>query len=208
MQEQDLKQLTLFPEDFPASPSVWLESKKEKGTTVIYGRKCSALSVSLSRVGCLVKMYLESCELPLPTLYRTWSVKDLNASCLILKLRLSARATAGNGSSLWATPNTMDHLPPRSPEALQRQAQGARKGRTRPANLREQADEQIMRMWPTPQASDSKGAAPSRKPGHPYHQSKLCNNLEVTAEGIEGRLNPAWVEWLMGFPASWTDIGK
>ena len=31
MQEQDLKQLTLFPEGFPASPSVWLESKKEKG---------------------------------------------------------------------------------------------------------------------------------------------------------------------------------
>lgn len=49
MQKQDLKQLTLFPEDFPASPSVWLESKKEKGMTVTCGRKCSELSASLSR---------------------------------------------------------------------------------------------------------------------------------------------------------------
>lgn len=47
MQEQDLKQLTLFPEVSLASPSVWLASKKVKGTTVIYGRKCSALSTIL-----------------------------------------------------------------------------------------------------------------------------------------------------------------
>jgi hypothetical protein len=63
----------------------------------------------------------------------------------------------------WATPNTMDHLPPRSEEALKKQAQGPRKGRTRPGNLREQVDEKAMKVyqeekdmenWGTPQASD------------------------------------------------------
>lgn len=51
---------------------------------------------------------------------------------------------------LWATPNTMDYLPQRSPAALLKQATTARKGRTRPANLREQVDPETMRLWPTP----------------------------------------------------------
>jgi len=38
----------------------------------------------------------------------------------------------------WATPNCMDMLPQRSPEALKRQFETTRKGRTNPANLREQ----------------------------------------------------------------------
>jgi hypothetical protein len=42
--------------------------------------------------------------------------------------------------SIWATPNTMDSLPLRSEEALRRQATTIRKGRTSPANLREQVD--------------------------------------------------------------------
>ena len=38
----------------------------------------------------------------------------------------------------WATPNTMDILPARSVEAMNRQYSTARPGRTAPANLREQ----------------------------------------------------------------------
>lgn len=43
-----------------------------------------------------------------------------------------------NAAQNWATPNTMDMLPQRSPEALKRQFETTRKGRTNPANLREQ----------------------------------------------------------------------
>ena len=55
---------------------------------------------------------------------------------------------------LWATPNTMDHLPPRSEEATKKMQDGHRKGRSRPSNLREQVDEQTMKLWPTPNAWD------------------------------------------------------
>lgn len=55
---------------------------------------------------------------------------------------------------LWATPNTMDYLPQRSSEALLRQAATTRKGRTRPANLREQVNPDTLMLWPTPSASD------------------------------------------------------
>ena len=190
MQEQVYEQLTLFQEASPASPSVWLESKKAKGTTVTYGLKCCELSENLRRVGLSVRMYLESCALPLPTLYRTWSVKAITSSYLILKLRLSERRTDANGlrllptvtasvgdhggpnqrdssgrpglqmaAQLWATPSTMDYLPQRSPEALKRLAETARKGRARPSNLREQVCPETMQLWRTPTANDAKNAA-------------------------------------------------
>ena len=120
MSEPVYEQLTLFQEDFPASHFPWLESKKVKGMTVTSGLKCSELSENLRRVGSLVRMSLESCELPLPMLCRTWSVKAMTPSCLILKLRLSERRTGANGSfssptadedtpsRLWPTPKSSD----------------------------------------------------------------------------------------------------
>jgi hypothetical protein len=51
----------------------------------------------------------------------------------------------------WATPNTMDHLPPRSAEAMEKMLgpEGQRAGRLRPSNLREQI------MWLTPRAQET-----------------------------------------------------
>lgn len=49
---------------------------------------------------------------------------------------------------LWGTPNCMDTLPSRSYEAMKRQAlDGARKNRTRPGNLREQIDPEMLRAY-------------------------------------------------------------
>lgn len=189
MQEPVYEQLTLFQEDSPASPLVWLASKKAKKMNVTYGLKCCELSENLRRVGLSVRTYLESCVLPLPTLYRTWSVKAITSSCLILKLRLSEHRTGGNASrllptvtasigehggpnqrdssgrpglqiaaQLWATPSTMDYLPQRSPEALKRLAKTARKGRSRPSNLREQVCPETVQLWRTPTANDAKNS--------------------------------------------------
>ena len=64
----------------------------------------------------------------------------------------------------WATPNTLDSLPPRTEEGVIRQARGSRKGRARPANLREQVDARtceiyaLEKKWPTPCVRDYKGA--------------------------------------------------
>ena len=104
MKEQDYRrQLMLFPEDFPVNLFQWPENKKGRKTTDTYGQKCSELSESLSRVGWSVRTFLESCELPLPTLYRIWNVKDTIPSSLILKLRLSERRTGESASHLWPT---------------------------------------------------------------------------------------------------------
>ena len=109
MSEQVCTQSISFPADSPVSHFPWLESKKAKGTNVTCGRKCSELSTKLRRVGWWVKTFLESCELPLPTLSRTWSVKAITPSCLILKLRLSERRTGASASHLWPTATARDY---------------------------------------------------------------------------------------------------
>ena len=154
----------------------------------------------------------------------------------------------------WATPNTMDVLPPRSYEATQKQAMTARKGRNNPANLREQVDptcvkaykdaknwgtpreamsrdkmtdsgkhklrEQVQGMYnkdlfPTPQEQDHKQNGLREK----SNQKMLINvargdytqqdqtNLNTNGKHLVSlKLNPDWVEQLMGIPVGWTDF--
>jgi hypothetical protein len=72
-----------------------------------------------------------------------------------------AHSTREKESLSWATPNTLDHLPPRSSEGVIKQATTTRKGRKRPSNLREQVDQKTVdiykyQAWPTVMASDWK----------------------------------------------------
>ena len=71
----------------------------------------------------------------------------------------------------WATPNTMDMLPPREYDAMMKQATTTRKGRTGPSNLREQVDptcnqayRDANKKWATPTARDFKDS-PNDKSG-------------------------------------------
>jgi hypothetical protein len=84
----------------------------------------------------------------------TWKTKVSKANVLLFQLQASVHGIKGNEFGFWATPNTMDILPPRSKEGTIRQMTTARKGRTKPANLREQVDPPTMEMYgwmyPTP----------------------------------------------------------
>lgn len=186
MHEQDYEQLMLSLEDFPVSPSVWLESKKGKTTTVTSGLRCSELSENLRRVALSVRTYLESSELPPGKWSRIWSKRAITLSCSILKLRLSALSTEENVSPLWATPNTMDYLPQRSDESLIRQAETTRKGRSRPANLREQVDPRTQQLWPTPTTRDYKGA---------NSMESIQRSLDAGKNGFMGQLPNAVKMW-------------
>ena len=54
-------------------------------------------------------------------------------------------------------------------------------------------------MWPTPQAHDS-------RPGHPERVGRFgTEHGRNLNDEVGGQLNPTWVEWLMGYPAGWTD---
>ena len=64
----------------------------------------------------------------------------------------------------------------------------------------------VARLYPTPWASDYKGTGPYGSKSH-RHDVKKRNLKGVVIEPENtGSLNPAWVEWLMGFPIGWTDL--
>jgi hypothetical protein len=147
----------------------------------------------------------------------------------------------------WATPNTMDYMETRSAEGVEKIASGARKGRKRPSNLREQVDKKTCDIykeqnWPTPRA----GNPGSRKPGtggkilaeeakknwatpleddssnvNPnakrrtslvkevnQHAGPPAQEKSSTSGKSHGspKLNPNWVEQLMGLPVGWTQL--
>jgi DNA (cytosine-5)-methyltransferase 1 len=71
-----------------------------------------------------------------------------------------------------------------------------------------EAQGKIPAIWPTPTHGKLAGGSGAFQ----QIQDKYENN-EITLEekkamqaGNGGRLNPMWVEWLMGFPLGWTDL--
>lgn len=186
MSKPDWEQLTLYPEDFPASRFPWPESSAGRKTSGFYGLKCSALSGSLGRIASSVRTYLESSRLPPGRWSRIWSASAITSSCLILKLRLSALGTGGQDAFLWGST-----------------------------------------LYPTPTASDSNGTGPmgSRSVEHDLQRKNLrgcvlfatpCRGDATGTHGggnhrslrtdVNGKLNPEWTEWLMGFPAGWSEL--
>ena len=109
----------------------------------------------------------------------------------------------------WATPSTMDHLDCRSAEGVIKIATGARKGRSMPSNLRVQVDPQTVDIyqktkeesWATPQTRDHKGSH-----AESFDNPNKSKNLNDQMEKVQtnGKLNPRWVETLMGLPIGWT----
>lgn len=58
--------------------------------------------------------------------------------------------------------------------------------------------------WATPLARDFKGPGMSKKRRAQRSPDNLCSQVRET-DG-NGRLNPNWVEWLMGWPIGWTAL--
>lgn len=110
--------------------------------------------------------------------------------------------TDATASSLWPTPTTqeVEHPDVELTDTGRRKAKNG--GGSHSLGL---AD--AVRLWPTPTASSW---------GSSGHRQMLDHQIEagcITEEekkamtvGNGGKLNPTWVEWLMGFPAGWTDL--
>jgi hypothetical protein len=69
------------------------------------------------------------------------------------------------------------------------------------------------RLWPTPTSRDHRGGQAGRVGDPARHGGWNLNDWATVDPGSGqlrggiGHLNPTWVEWLMGFPAGWTDLG-
>ena len=161
--EKNTQQMSLW-EGSHVNPSALQENKKVQTMTAISGQKCldslgrsnpNSLLGRMCRALLTSKTawYSDRCK-------TTWKVKVSKSNVSLFQLQASVLGTKGTESGLWATPNTMDYLPPRSAAGTKKIMEGHRKGRTRPSNLREQVDPETMRMYPTPtqdSASERKG---------------------------------------------------
>ena len=139
-----------------------------------------------------------------------WSGKlppwGMTVGGVLYQLRPLVQDISGRDGSYWATPNTLDHLPPREGAAMEyclhrgKPQENAR--RKRSGNLREQVA--YPQMWPTPKASDYKrGDSPAeRRRDSPDLRCTL--NMEY---GVKNRkINLKWLEWLMGYPIGYTEL--
>jgi len=63
--------------------------------------------------------------------------------------------------------------------------------------------------WPTPRASEYKDCGPVGSKSHLHMKKKryLCAIVK-DSEKPTGKLNPQWLEWLMGFPVGWTVLNN
>ncbi len=239
----NLNELTLFAEDSHASRTPSQESERLPTMTATSGLKCSESFAQLSPDGSWLKMcqgYLaQKLDGSLEEFSETWPRAGILSGGIAYQRQPLVLRIAENECSLsenWSTPNTMDALPQRSGEALIRQATTTRAGRTRPANLREQVNPEVMsawnraqRMWPTPAAQDGKNATlpPSQEtrdtlpraliresvnwptPRAFCHKDSTADrNKSNLGEKVGGQLNPDWVECLMGFPAGYTRLSE
>ena len=95
----------------------------------------------------------------------------MTVSGVLFQHPTAERPISETGSGLWAPPTTMDKLPPKSAEALHREATVARPGRSKPANLRDQVSN--MKQWPTPRSCSAMAATIT--PENSWDQDRFPN---------------------------------
>ena len=113
----------------------------------------------------------------------TWKEKGTPFKRLLYQLSPSTRRTAETESGLLRTPNMN--------ERGTRSSEGMKKGHQ--VELQDQ-----IRMLPTPKKNEANGIGV-----HGMGSQDLRTKLG-TKTGL--KLQPAFVEWMMGFPEGWTEI--
>ena len=172
--------------------------------TEISGRKCCEL-LNLYKVdGSLAKMCVDllTSQWASSAVFLTWKASATAPSHLLFQLAVSTPRTDEIESGLWPTPTGQDNA--------QVRGQGKTVGTKRGTTLGGTTLGGAVRMWPTPAAHEARLGYQDRTRGKKGTQKSLTTEVIDQMGGRQattGQLNPAWVEWLMGFPTGHTDLG-
>ena len=178
---------------------------------LVFGGKCSELSANYDPELYCWKTSQMSFEWAEPMSLDRLPESGIVANGRLYELQISERPTAAPGGFVLPTPTASDvkRFKP-SPADFKAEERGY--GLSLPAKVFQQ-------IFPTPTA---------RLPGgHPHYPStwireekhkmgmilgvKVCQALSITKEeaiGRGARLNPCFLEWMMGFPIGWTETQK
>lgn len=157
-----------------------------KGSEVAYSLKLSGLQKKLTHLSSFLKTSLASGQEDLLVFVTSWPRWGMICGGqLSVPQALEPRTGAKDGS----------YLP--TPTASAYGTQKSANGQPRPS-LSTMAKQN---KWPTPKASDWKNN------GSPSEMRRHSPTLgAVIGYQSGGKLNPQWVEWLMGYPSGWTEL--
>jgi len=189
-------------EDFPASRSVTPGSGEARMMTAISGRKCSESYKRQGQIGLLVRMLLESSAWHSTKCVLTWKQKVTKSSRSLFQLAVSMPRTEETESGLLRGGGRCGRL-----QGHQAEGQTTRRNACDHRDIGEQQISWVL-FWPTPKANKVHPMITDKNREKLAARNKA--NLEEVIAGncnkATGQLNPAWVEWLMGYPMGWTEL--
>jgi hypothetical protein len=121
-----------------------------------------------------------------PELLETLPRWGMTVNGLLWELPTLELITNETESGLWASPNARDW-----------KDSGASQGKRKSPNLGTQVH------WPTPRTKGMCGGSGS---WDLLNKNTTVEEARQMGAGNGGKLNPTWVEWLMGWPLGWTDL--
>jgi len=182
--------LTLYREGFLAKTLVQQEKEQElMESEAECGEKWRASFTKYDPNSCSWKTHQCSLLEDLEPFSETWPQWGLMRNGECWEQRTLEQTIKGTGYGLsqqmWPTPTAHNSKETNAPSEYKRDTPSLT------ATI-------IMRKWGTPKAQDSRHALTDRGKG----------NLGEQVSGLHGggKLNPTWVEWLMGWPLGWTDL--
>lgn len=190
--------------DSRVSPFPKLDEEKERTMTATSGLQCLNASLFSDQNGSSLKTFLDlflgtkawfssKCAL-------TWKTKTTKYNRSLFQLSPSMRHTNETGYGLLLTP--------RASEAEENQARFVERNGDRTMRAFPNVSTQIA-MLPTPDANmgnrgEAKDLSTIRPSGH--HKQRKLNDIVKHGASTGLKLQPRFVEWMMGFPDDWTEI--
>jgi hypothetical protein len=181
---ETLFDLTLYAADTPANHSAQQESAKDNKTQDIFGLGYEKPLANYDPDTQSWRMYEATYLWGDCPLLETLPASGMTQSGVLFPQPQWVRLTGVIESSSWPTPRNCTAMAATiTPETTH--------DPKRFPNLETVVGR---RQWPTPTA-------------HPNNTNKSGKFPNPTlSDAVGGKLNPMWVEWLMGFPMGWTDL--
>ena len=232
MKEQAYEQLTLFPADSPVSRFPLPGSDEARKMTVTSGRRCAELLKNSSPVGSLARMCLESSIWHSTRCFLSWKTSATPHKRLLFRLAVRTLRTEETGSLFWPTPKasglggcsgarkTLQAMANKGliTEEERRAMSAGNSSRTNPQLFEWLMgyEQKFTELIPTPVVTTANGAKETRYFGEfsqererergAAYRGNLQELIECSPLGKIGRVNPTYLEWLMGFPTGWTEL--
>jgi len=183
------------------SPLVQQESDLEKKTQDTCGLTSGDTLNQLDLFGASLKTSKDTSALDSEESSATWKLLVIEQRGEYSQRVKLALLTREKESTSWATPRAADSAGgPRTLNGKGQRISVSDPTKTYGANLSDQ-----VRHWPTPTTGEEKYRLKGDSQASKCLEAKARKGELAT---VSGKLNPDWVEWLMGVPTGWTGLGS